>query len=131
MIHESGIQNPPGINDYQLYFLTMRLLLVLIFLVSLVVRLIMVRDLATPAWVDSVHHALITRLILTNGAYPSTYLPYLDISPTVYHPGFHSIAASFVWLTNLDLPQIVVDPGSGIKCIQCILCLSHHQNTHP
>ncbi len=90
-------------------------LLILIFLVSLVVRLVMVRDLATPAWVDSVHHTLITRLILNNGAYPSTYLPYLDISPTVYHPGFHSIAASFVWLTNLDLSKSLLILGQVLN----------------
>jgi hypothetical protein len=92
-------------------------LLVLIFMVSLIVRLVMVRDLATPAWVDAVHHALITRLIINTGAYPSSYLPYLSISPTVYHPGFHSIAASFVWLTNLDLPHSLLILGQILNAL--------------
>ena len=35
----------------------------------------MVRDLAAPAWVDSVHHATLMRLILEQGAYPDTYQP--------------------------------------------------------
>src|SRR4030042_1873344 len=91
--------------------------LILIFLFSLVVRLIMVRDLATPAWVDAVHHALITRLILNAGAYPSTLLPYLDISSTVYHPGFHSIAAAFIWLTNLDLAQSLLILGQVLNAL--------------
>jgi hypothetical protein len=91
------------------------ILLVLIFLISLVVRLVMVRDLATPAWVDAVHHALITRLILINGAYPSNYLPYLDFSPSSYHPGFHSIAASFVWLTKIDLPHSLLILGQVLN----------------
>ncbi len=91
--------------------------LVLIFLATLIVRLIMVRDLATPAWVDSVHHALITRLILENGAYPSTYLPYLDITPTIYHPGFHSIAATFVWLTSLDLSRSLLILGQVLNAL--------------
>lgn len=101
-------------------------LLVLIFAVSLVVRLVMVRDLATPAWVDAVHHALITRLILINGAYPSTYLPYLDISPTIYHPGFHSIAASFVWMTNLDLSHALLILGQVLNafCIFSVYLLA-------
>jgi asparagine N-glycosylation enzyme membrane subunit Stt3 len=75
----------------------------------------MVRDLATPAWVDAVHHALITRLILINGSYPSTYLPLLNFSPTLYHPGFHSIAASFAWLTNLDLPHSLLILGQVLN----------------
>lgn len=91
------------------------LVLILIFLASLLVRLVTVRDLATPAWVDAVHHALVTRLILANGAYPSSYLPYLNITPTVYHPGFHSIAASFVWLTNVDLAQSLLILGQVLN----------------
>ena len=93
------------------------IVLILIFLVSLAVRLIMVRDLATPAWVDSVHHALITRLILNTGGYPSSFQPYLDISPTVYHPGFHSIAAIFTWLTNLDLAKSLLILGQVLNAL--------------
>jgi hypothetical protein len=91
--------------------------LILIFLSTLAVRLIMVRDLATPAWVDSVHHALITRMILNAGGYPSSFLPYLDISPTAYHPGFHSIAATFVWLTNLDLSRSLLIMGQVLNAL--------------
>ncbi len=93
--------------------------LMLIFLVSLAVRLVMVRDLATPAWVDSVHHALITRLIVNEGAYPSSYLPYLDFSPSAYHPGFHSIAATFTWLSNLSIDQSLLVLGQVLNAL-CI-----------
>ncbi len=92
-------------------------ILILIFLVTLAVRLIMVRDLATPAWVDSVHHALITRLIINNGSYPATYMPFWDINPTAYHPGFHSIAATFTWLSNLDLAQSLLILGQVLNAI--------------
>ncbi|MGB2909868.1 MAG: DUF1616 domain-containing protein, partial [Anaerolineales bacterium] len=44
------------------------LTLAVIFLFSLGVRFVMVRDLAAPAWVDSVHHAVITRLIIESGS---------------------------------------------------------------
>lgn len=104
-------------EDLTRLFSNQAILLVLIFLISLVVRLVMIRDLATPAWVDAVHHALITRLILINGAFPSSYLPYLDISPSSYHPGFHSIAASFVWLTNLDLPHSLLILGQVLNAL--------------
>jgi hypothetical protein len=51
------------------------LTLAVIFLFSLGVRFIMVRDLAAPAWVDSVHHAVITRLIIESGSIPGSYAP--------------------------------------------------------
>jgi hypothetical protein len=98
------------------------LALILIFLAALALRLVMVRDLVTPAWVDSVHHALITRLILDNGAYPSTYQPYFDISPTEYHPGFHSIAAAFTWLSQLDLARSLLILGQVLNAF-CIFAV--------
>jgi hypothetical protein len=91
------------------------LFLLLIFIVTLAVRLIMVRDLATPAWVDAVHHALITQLIVDHGAYPSSYLPYLNISPTAYHAGFHSIAAFFMWLSRLDVARVLLILGQVLN----------------
>lgn len=100
-------------NHNKLYSLA----LLLVFLAALAVRLIMVRDLATPAWVDSVHHALLTRLILNTGAYPTSYLPYFSIAPTSYHLGFHSIAASFIWLSRLDLPHALLILGQVLNAL--------------
>jgi hypothetical protein len=76
-----------------------------VFVFSLVVRLMMVRDLVAPAWVDPVHHALITRLILEGGSFPVSYAPYVELGPTVYHAGYHSAQAVFQWLSGLDLPD--------------------------
>jgi len=91
------------------------IVLILIFLVSLAVRLIMVRDLATSAWVDSVHHALFTRLIIDNGTYPASYLPFLNINPTAYHLGFHSIVAALTWLSNIDITQSLLILGQVLN----------------
>jgi hypothetical protein len=93
------------------------LTLLLIFFFTLIIRLIMVRDLATPAWVDSVHHALITRLILSAGSYPSSYLPYWDFVPTAYHPGFHGIAAAFTWLSTLTLDRSLLILGQVLNAL--------------
>ena len=71
-----------------------------IFVITLFTRLAMVRDMVTPAWVDSVHHALITNLIVDIGGFPDNYLPLLDIETANYHPGFHSIVSVFQWLTG-------------------------------
>jgi hypothetical protein len=95
-------------------------LLIIIFIISLAVRLIMVRDLVTPAWVDSVHHALITRIISETGTLPETYLPYLDLSATDYHPGFHSQLATFLLLSNLDIPSAMLLFGQVINAMMVI-----------
>jgi len=88
-----------------------------IFIAALAVRLIMVRDLAAPAWVDSVHHSLITRLIMENGGFPDNYLPYLDIASTRYHPGFHSLLASFQWLSGIDSLQAMLLFGQVLNAL--------------
>jgi len=97
--------------------LTIPFSLIIVFLITLTVRMIMVRDLATPAWVDSVHHALITRLILSTGSYPLSYAPYWDINPSSYHPGFHSITATFIWLSNLSIDQALLIFGQVLNAM--------------
>ncbi|MFZ6027954.1 MAG: DUF6541 family protein [Chloroflexota bacterium] len=96
----SRFANQPGANPAQ--FRPQGYLLWLVFAVTLFVRLAMVRDLAAPAWVDSVHHATITRLILDHGQFPENYLPYLDIDAQEYHAGYHAGLAAFLWLCGSD-----------------------------
>lgn len=93
------------------------LLLISIFIAALILRLVMVRDLATPAWVDSVHHALLTKLILSNGGYPPSLLPFLNILPTTYHMGFHALVATFTWLSNLPLDKALLIFGQVLNAI--------------
>jgi len=75
---------------------------------ALAMRLIMVRDLATPAWVDPIHHSVIVRLIVEQGAYPDSYAPYIDTLHASYHAGFHSIVATFHWLSGLEIPEAML-----------------------
>jgi hypothetical protein len=102
------------------------LLLVGIFFAALVVRLMMVRDLVAPAWVDPVHHALITNLIIDTGALPSSYAPYLQLNSTVYHTGYHSTLAAFQWLSDLDLPQGMLLYGQVLNaaCVFAVYLLT-------
>jgi hypothetical protein len=88
-----------------------------IFLLTLFVRITMVRDLFAPPWVDSIHHGMISRLILESGGYPDTYAPYLDLDSSRYHPGFHSLLASFVWLSDLDLEQAMLTFGQVLNAL--------------
>jgi len=110
----SPVERSASNNSHNFYSFT-SFALILIFLLSLIIRLVMIRDLATPAWVDSIHHALITRLVISLGAYPSSFLPYLDISPTAYHPGFHSILAAFTWISNLNIAQAMLILGQVLN----------------
>jgi hypothetical protein len=91
--------------------------LLAIFIFSLVVRLAMIRDLSAPPWVDSVHHAVIARLIVEKGAFPKTYSPYINIEANQYHAGFHSILAVFHWLSGLELPETMLLLGQVLNAL--------------
>ncbi len=91
--------------------------LVVIFFLSLWVRMAMVRDLAAPPWVDSVHHGMIARLILNQGQLPQNYAPFLDIEAANYHTGFHSALAIFTWLSGLELDRAMLVYGQVINAL--------------
>ncbi|MCX8061087.1 MAG: hypothetical protein N3D16_00745 [Anaerolineales bacterium] len=93
------------------------MLLFLIFILALLIRLIMSRNLVAPAWIDSVHHALITQLILQKGAYPDTYQPFLNTATTAYHSGFHANLAFFTWLSALPLPTAMLVLGQILNAL--------------
>jgi hypothetical protein len=71
------------------------------FLVLLGLRFYQIRDLALPAWVDSVHHVLIVEMILENGGVPDTFTPYMPV-PFYYHFGFHVVAAAYSALARIE-----------------------------
>ena len=68
----------------------------------------MVRDLAFPAWVDPIHHSTIVRLIVEQGAYPQSYAPYVSALHASYHAGFHSLVATFHWLSGLEISRAML-----------------------
>jgi hypothetical protein len=76
--------------------------------VCLLVRFFMVRDLELPSWVDSVHHAILTRIIQETGKYPETYEPYLSTNTASYHPGFHMLSAGFSLITNIPTAEAML-----------------------
>jgi hypothetical protein len=70
-------------------------------------RFYQVRELVLPAWVDSVHHVLVVRVILETGGLPATLDPYLPV-PFYYHFAFHILAAIFSFFTRLAPAQGVL-----------------------
>lgn len=72
------------------------------------VRLLAVRDLAFPAWVDASRHALITTLMAQSGAFLLDYAPLLPVSDAPYHYGFHTLSAGLVQLLGHDPARVLL-----------------------
>ncbi len=86
-----------------------------VFLVSLLLRFLHIRTLVLPSWIDSVHHTLITQLIVAKGGIPQSYEPLLPIGEFSYHFGFHSLVAVFHWLTGLEITRAMLVVGQVIN----------------
>ena len=87
-------------------------LMALVLGAGLVARLLAVRDLALPAWVDSVHHVLVARIIAESGRVPASYEPYVAVPDATYHYGFQASVAAFSWLSGrAPLPQAMLFVG--------------------
>jgi hypothetical protein len=77
-------------------------------------RFYQARDLALPAWVDSVHHALIVRKIIEYQGLPPDLTPYFP-APFFYHYGFHLVAALFAFWTRQSPAEAVLWFGNVIN----------------
>ena len=86
------------------------------FILLVIFRFYQAKDLVFPAWVDSVHHVLVTQKILDNGGLPRTLAPELNIS-FHYHYGFHLIAALFSWISKLEPINAVLWFGQVINAL--------------
>jgi hypothetical protein len=82
--------------------------------VVLVLRFVQIEDLLLPAWVDSVHHVLITRLITETRSIPLSLEPYLPV-PFSYYFGFHGIAALFSMISGLAPEKAVLILGQVLN----------------
>ncbi|MGC9359131.1 MAG: DUF6541 family protein [Anaerolineae bacterium] len=97
------------------------LVMALIVLATLATRLLHVRDLVLPAWVDSPHHVLMTQLLLEQGMVPRSALPYMPVEGLHYHFGFHASAAPLVWFSRLRAADAVLLAG---QCWQMLAPLA-------
>ncbi len=69
---------------------------------TIATRLLHIRDLALPPWVDSVHHLAIVRLFLAQGSLPTSFAPFIPDGLFNYHWGFHALAAWLAWLLGIS-----------------------------
>ncbi len=90
-------------------------LLCLLWLIGLLVRLYAVRDFAAGLWGDSVHHTLITQLLIDNGGLFTSWQPYTELATFTYHFGFHANAAFLQWLTGMPSTQSTLLMGQWLN----------------
>ena len=88
----------------------------LVVLLVIAFRFYQAKDLVFPAWVDSVHHVLITKKIIETGGLPLTLAPELNV-PLYYHYGFHIVAALFSGISRLEPAQAVLWLGQVINAL--------------
>ena len=69
----------------------------LILLLVIASRFLALHSLAGPQWGDSLHHAMITQLLLDHSGIFESYNPYLPLAPLTYHAGFHLLSAWLSW----------------------------------
>jgi len=79
-------------------------------------RFYQARDLALPAWVDSVHHALIAQLIFDYGGLPPDYAPY-EVVGFHYHYGFHLLAALFSFWARVSVADSMLWFGQVLNAV--------------
>jgi hypothetical protein len=87
------------------------LALLLVILFGIAVRLLAVRDLAFPPWVDSSRHALITTLMAESGQTITSYRPLLAVDDFRYHFGFHTLSSALTIIGDQQLPQLLLILG--------------------
>ncbi|MBK8988050.1 MAG: hypothetical protein IPM39_18610 [Chloroflexi bacterium] len=106
---QSAIRNPQFHKEH--------LALLLLLLAGLAVRLLAVRDLAFPPWVDASRHGLITAVMVEKGTIPDNYAPYLPVDHFPYHFGFHTLSASLSLMTGAPLPTLLLYLGQLLNAL--------------
>lgn len=96
-------------------------LMALICGLTLWTRFEQISALALPAWVDSVHHALMVRVATETGMAPSSLEPYMPVRELPYHWGYHVFTASLVRLSQLALPETMLWSGQILNALHAPL----------
>jgi hypothetical protein len=96
--------------------------LVVILGVTLLIRFVQIEDLVLPAWVDSVHHALLIRIAAEQGQAPYSLQPYLPVDNLPYHWGYHVFMAPLWQLSGLELPHTMLWSGQILNALHVLTC---------
>lgn len=91
------------------------LVLTAILALGFAVRLLAIRDLVLPAWVDSPQHYLISRMMAESGRVPVGYRPWMPVDVFWYHFGFHALMASLNQMTGCPVETIMLVGGQVLN----------------
>ncbi|MCB8982813.1 MAG: hypothetical protein H6659_03220 [Ardenticatenaceae bacterium] len=111
-----GVQQRPSSTPSPRFHKEHAALLILL-LAGFAVRLLAVRDLAFPPWVDASRHALITAVMVDKGTIPDNYAPYLPVDRFPYHFGFHTLSASLALMTGSPLAPLLLYLGQLLNAL--------------
>lgn len=90
--------------------------------IAIVTRVLHIRGLAFPPWVDGVHHAMIVRLLLEQGAVPATMDPYIPGAGFFYHWGFHVPVTFVAAATNAsEIPTFLLSYGQALNALSLLM----------
>jgi hypothetical protein len=94
-------------------------LLLLLLAGGLAVRLLAVRDIVFPPWVDSVRHGVITAVMSQSGQTitQTGYEPLLPVDRFPYHFGFHTLSSSLVLMTGQEIPHLLLGLGQLLNAL--------------
>lgn len=93
------------------------LLLLLIILAGFALRLLAVRDVSFPPWVDSSRHGLITAVMTASGQAISNYAPFLPVDRFPYHFGFHALATNLALMSSWPLNRLLLYFGQLLNAL--------------
>lgn len=65
-----------------------------ILLITMATRFFLAHQYPYPAWTDSLHHSINTKLVMINGQLPYTMMPYDPADLSVYHLGLYALTGS-------------------------------------
>jgi hypothetical protein len=91
--------------------------LAVILAIAAVLRVVQVRGVVAPPWVDGYHHTLITTLVVAQGAVPTSLRPFVDTDQFYYHFGFHALAAAVAWLSGVAPTAAVLWTGQALNAL--------------
>ncbi len=91
--------------------------LAVVCLLIVIGRFYAIRSLEYPMWGDSVHHTIISELLLENGGLFQSWQPFAPMVSFTYHFGFHVLASIFGQLAGLEANQAVLIYGQVVNCV--------------
>lgn len=96
-------------------------LYIFIVLLLVVTRIFVIRDMIAPAWGDSVHHTQIVQLLLDHWGLFQSWAPYAPMITFTYHFGFHTLVASWSFLSTMDAAHSVLVVGQVINILSILV----------